>query len=70
MFLLSVETVPFNCHFCTHPGFPSYKELISHLIDMHLRFEQIDLKDFKTEVQASTSGRPGPEQKSAKLSIP
>ena len=42
LFLPSVETVPFNCHFCTHPGFPSYKEFISHLIDMHLRFEEID----------------------------
>ena len=42
MFLPSVETVPFNCHFCTHPGFPSHKEFISHLIDVHLRFEETD----------------------------
>merc|ERR1719430_737909 len=39
MFLPSVETVPFNCHFCTHPGFPSHKEFISHLIDVHLRLQ-------------------------------
>ena len=42
MLPFSLETVPFNCHFCTHPGFPSHKEFISHLIDMHLRFEQTD----------------------------
>ena len=45
MFLPSVETIPFNCHFCTHPGFPSHKEFISHLIDVHLRFEQTDWND-------------------------
>jgi len=37
--VLSLETVPFCCHFCKHPGFASYTEFISHLVDMHLRLQ-------------------------------
>ena len=36
--LSSPDTVPFCCHFCKHPGFASYTEFITHLVDMHLRF--------------------------------
>ena len=35
--LSSPDTVPFCCHFCKHPGFASYTEFITHLVDMHLR---------------------------------
>jgi len=37
--VLSPETVPFHCHFCKLPGFDSYTEFISHLVDMHLRLQ-------------------------------
>jgi len=37
--ILSLETVPFCCHVCNHPGFASYTEFISHLVDMHLRLQ-------------------------------
>jgi len=37
--ILSPETFPFCCHFCNHPGFASYSEFISHLVDMHLRLQ-------------------------------